>query len=129
MTNLFRGKNIENNNKASKFMLVLNLVGHCGIVSLCLCPFQEPQVEPLANTQYHEFDDIDLHEVVLVDPNQFVTVNAAQVKEYEKIAEKNEILEQKVKEYERIVNEMKLKEKKNQSVNDNLNNVLIQITK
>lgn len=70
------------------------------------------------------FDDIDLHEVVLVDPDQFATVNVAQVKEYEKIAENNKILEQQLKEYERIVNEMKLKEKKNQTVNYKLQKVL-----
>ncbi len=93
--------------------------------------FQEPLLKPLSNPQYHEvmFDDIDLHEVVLVDRNQFVTINVSQVKEYEKIAESNKILEQKVKEYERILNDMKLKEKQNQIVIFKLRNLLNQIIK
>lgn len=60
--------------------------------------------------------DIDLHEVVLVDENQFMTVNVAQIKEYEKVAEDCKIYEEKIKEYDRIVNEMKQKEIQNQLV-------------
>lgn len=60
--------------------------------------------------------EIDLQEVVLVDQSQFVTVNVAQIKELEKVAEDCKVHEQKIKEFERIVNEMKQNEKQNQLV-------------
>lgn len=60
--------------------------------------------------------EINLQEVVLVDKNQFITVNVAQIKEYEKVAEDLKIYEQKVMEYERIVCEMQKKEKENHLV-------------
>lgn len=62
--------------------------------------------------------ETDLHEVVLVDRNQYITVNVSEVKEYEKVAEDCKMFEQKTKEYERIIMEMQQKEKQNQSVSD-----------
>lgn len=78
--------------------------------------------EPLANLQNDEVMidpndlEVDLHEVVLVDQNQYITVNVAHIKEMEKSVENCKMYEQKIKEYERILNEMKQNEKRNQSV-------------
>lgn len=60
--------------------------------------------------------ETDLQEVVLVDPNQFVTVNVEQIKELEKVAEDCKLYEQKIKEYEEVIREMQRKEKQNQLV-------------
>ena len=82
--------------------------------------------EPLANPENHEvimdFNDLetDLQEVVLVDRDQFITVNVLKVKEYERIAEDCKMFEQKTKEYERIIKEMQQKEKQNDLVSENL---------
>lgn len=78
--------------------------------------------EPLANPQMHEVMidlndlEVDLHEVVLVDESQFVTVNVAQIKELEKAVEDCKAYERKIKDFEAIVKEMKLKEQRNQMV-------------
>lgn len=61
-------------------------------------------------------DNVDLTEIVLVDPNDVVTLNVAQIKEYEKIAERNKVLEVQVKEFERIIKEMELTKKQNETV-------------
>lgn len=60
--------------------------------------------------------ETDLQEVVLVDPNQFVTVNVAQIKELEKTAEDSKLYERKVQEYEDIIREMHRKEKQSELV-------------
>lgn len=62
----------------------------------------------------------DLHEVVLVVENQFVNVNVAQIKEYEKDLERCKLYEEKIKEYETIVIEMEQKQKQAQSVSQTI---------
>lgn len=79
----------------------------------------------MANPEnYEEMFDLndiesDLQEVVLVDRNQYITVNVSEVKEYEKVAENCKMFEKKAKEYERIIMEMQQKAKENQLVSEN----------
>lgn len=60
--------------------------------------------------------ETDLQEVVLVDQNQFVTVNVAQIKKLENEVEDGKAYERKVKEYEEMIRQMQQTEKANRLV-------------